>query len=90
MYHHPAVKECCAIGVPHETKGEEVKAFVVLKPDWIGKITEQELVEWAKSQMAAYKYPRIIEYRDSLPKGATGKVARKDLKEEELQKQAKR
>jgi acyl-CoA synthetase (AMP-forming)/AMP-acid ligase II len=88
MYAHPAIMECCAIGVPHETKGEEVKLFVVLKPEYKGKITEQELIDWAKGQMAHYKYPRHIEFRDSLPKGNTGKVLRKELKEEEALKWA--
>jgi len=88
MYAHPAIMECCAIGVPHETKGEEVKLFVVLKPEYKGKITEQELIDWAKGQMAHYKYPRHIEFRDSLPKGNTGKVQRKDLVEEERRKRA--
>jgi acyl-coenzyme A synthetase/AMP-(fatty) acid ligase len=74
--------------VPHETKGEEVKMFVVLKPDFVGKVTEQELIDWAKGQMAPYKYPRIIEFRAELPKGNTGKVQRKDLKEEEAAKRA--
>lgn len=89
MYAHPAVMECCVIGVPHETKGEEVKAFIVLKPDWKGKLPEEELIEWAKGQMAPYKYPRTIEYRDSLPKGNTGKIMRKDLKEEEAARRTK-
>jgi acyl-CoA synthetase (AMP-forming)/AMP-acid ligase II len=88
MYQHPSILECCAIGVPHETKGEEVKMFVVLKPDYEGKITEQELIDWARGQMAPYKYPRIIEFRDSLPKGSSGKVQRKDLVEEEKAKRA--
>ncbi len=86
MYAHPAVMECCAIGIPHETKGEEVKLFVVLKADYVGKVTEQEMIDWAKEQMAPYKYPRTIEFRTSLPKGATGKVQRKDLVEEEKAK----
>jgi acyl-CoA synthetase (AMP-forming)/AMP-acid ligase II len=88
MYAHPAIMECCAIGVPHETKGEEVKLFVVLKPDFAGKVTEEELIDWAKGQMANYKYPRHIEFRASLPKGNTGKVMRKDLVEEENAKRA--
>ena len=88
MYDHPAILECCAIGVPHETKGEEVKLFVVLKPDYVGKVTAEEIVEWAKGQMAPYKYPRIIEFHDSLPKGSSGKVQRKDLKEEETARRA--
>lgn len=88
MYTHPAILECCIIGVPHEVKGEEVKAFIVLKPDWKDKITEKELIEWAKGQMAPYKYPRTIEFRDSLPKGNTGKIMRKVLKEEEAAKRS--
>jgi acyl-CoA synthetase (AMP-forming)/AMP-acid ligase II len=83
LYAHPAIMECCVIGIPHETKGEEVKAFVVLKQDFVDKITEEEIIDWAKGQMAPYKYPRVIEFRTSLPKGATGKVMRKDLKAEE-------
>jgi acyl-CoA synthetase (AMP-forming)/AMP-acid ligase II len=54
----------------------------------VGKITEAELIEWSKGQMAHYKYPRHIEFRDSLPKGNTGKVLRKDLKEEEAARRA--
>jgi len=88
MYAHPAIMECCAIGVPHETKGEEIKMFVVLNPDYVGKVTEQELIDWAKGQMVQYKCPRIIEFRNSLPKGNTGKVQRKDLVEEEKVKRA--
>ncbi len=86
MFAHPAIMDCCAIGIPHETKGEEVKAFVVLKPDYAGKISEEEIIEWAKGQMAHYKYPRTIEFRSSLPKGNTGKVERKVLVAEEKDK----
>lgn len=86
MFAHPAIMDCCAVGVPHPTKGEEVKAFVVLKPDWEGKVTEVELVEWGKGQMAHYKYPRTIEFRTALPKGPTGKVERKVLVAEEKAK----
>jgi acyl-CoA synthetase (AMP-forming)/AMP-acid ligase II len=88
LYAHPAIMECCVIGIPHETKGEEIKVFVVLKPDYVGKVTEQELIDWASGQMAFYKYPRIIEFRTSLPKGNTGKILRKDLKEEEAARRA--
>lgn len=88
LYENPAIMECCVIGVPHESKGEEVKAFVVLKPDYVGKVTEAELIEWAKGQMAPYKYPRSIMFKDSLPKGPTGKVARREIKEEEAARRA--
>lgn len=88
MYGHPAIMECCVIGVPHESKGEEVKAFVVLKPDYQGKISEEELVEWARGQMAPYKYPRHIEFKPTLPKLPTGKINRREIKEEEAAKRA--
>jgi acyl-CoA synthetase (AMP-forming)/AMP-acid ligase II len=83
LYQHPAILECCIIGVPHDYRGEDIKAFVVLKPDWVGKITEEELIAWAREQMSVYKYPRIIEFRDELPKSGTGKIMRRILKEEQ-------
>lgn len=86
LYRHPAVSECCVIGIPHEYKGEEIKAYVVLRPEYQGQVTEQELIDWAKEQMSAYKYPRMIEFRDSLPKSATNKILRKVLKAEEAER----
>lgn len=83
LYHHQAISECCVIGVPHDYKGEEVKAFVVLKPEYTDQITEEELIAWAKEQMSVYKYPKMVEFRSALPKGGTGKILRKVLKEEE-------
>jgi len=88
LYHHPAIGECVVIGVPHEYRGEDVKAFVVLKTEWVGKITEEGLVEWARGEMSVYKYPRTIEFRDTLPKSGTGKIMRKILKAEEAEKVA--
>ncbi|MGI6549426.1 MAG: AMP-binding protein [Syntrophomonadales bacterium] len=88
LYNHPAISECCVIGVPHDYRGEDIKAFVILKPEWQGKITEKELIEWAREQMSVYKYPRTIEFRDELPKSGTGKIMRKILKAEEAEKGA--
>jgi acyl-CoA synthetase (AMP-forming)/AMP-acid ligase II len=82
LYQHPAVKEACVIGVPHPYRGEDVKAFVVLKDGM--SVTEQEIVAWAKQQMADYKYPRIIEFRSELPKTGSGKILRRKLVEEEI------
>ncbi len=83
LYRHPAIKEVCVIGVPDSRVVEEVKAFVVLKPEYEGKVTEQEIISWAKEQMAAYKYPRIIEFVRELPKSGAGKILWRVLQEKE-------
>ncbi|MPZ96880.1 MAG: AMP-binding protein [Propionibacteriales bacterium] len=74
---HQAVSLAAVLGVPHESHGEEVKAFVIKAEG--AEITEDELVGWAKDQMAAYKYPRIVEFRDTLPMTATGKILKREL-----------
>jgi long-chain acyl-CoA synthetase len=74
---HPDVSLAAVVGVPHESHGEEVKAFVILRDG--ATVTEQELVSWAKQQMAGYKYPRMVEFRDELPMTATGKILKRDL-----------
>ncbi|MDA0566544.1 long-chain fatty acid--CoA ligase [Streptomonospora sp. S1-112] len=75
---HEAVSLAAVVGVPHETHGEEVKAFVVREPG--AAVTEEELVAWCREAMAAYKYPRIVEFRDELPMNATGKILKRELR----------
>lgn len=82
MKEHEAILQVAAVGVPDTVRGESVKAFIVLKPEYKGKITESAIIEWAKQKMAAYKYPRKVEFRDSLPATSSGKVLRRLLKEE--------
>ncbi|WP_378784657.1 long-chain fatty acid--CoA ligase [Nonomuraea fastidiosa] len=75
---HPDVSLAAVVGVPHESHGEEIKAYVIRNPG--ATITEDELIAWCKENMAAYKYPRIIEFRDSLPMTATGKILKRELR----------
>jgi long-chain acyl-CoA synthetase len=74
---HPAVSLAAVIGVPHDSHGEEIKAFVIL--DEGATVTPEELVAWGKEQMAAYKYPRLVEIVPDLPMTATGKILKREL-----------
>ena len=75
---HPQVSLAAVIGVPDESHGEEIKA-VVIRTDG-ATVTEDELIAWGKEQMAAYKYPRIVEFVDALPMTATGKILKRELR----------
>jgi fatty-acyl-CoA synthase len=83
MYRHPAIQESCVISSPHERRGETVKVCVVLVAAERGKISEQDIIDWCKDQMAAYKVPRIVEFREELPRSPTGKVMWRALQEQE-------
>jgi long-chain acyl-CoA synthetase len=78
MLTHPAVSLVAVIGIPDDRLGEEVKAFVVKKPGI--DITEDALRAWCQEQFAAYKYPRLIEFRSELPTSATGKILKRELR----------
>ncbi len=88
LYEHPAVLEAAVIGVPDPYRGETVKAFIVLKPEYRGKVTADEIIQFCRERLAAYKVPRIVEFRDELPKSTVGKILRRVLREEELKKSA--
>ncbi|MDQ3507949.1 MAG: long-chain fatty acid--CoA ligase [Actinomycetota bacterium] len=79
LYTHPAVREAAVVGMPDEYRGETVKAFVALKDG--SSATEEELVAHCKENMAAYKYPRSIAFLDEVPKTATGKFLRRELRD---------
>lgn len=81
LYEHPAVAECAVVGTPDERKGETVKAFVVLRPSHKpSKALEEELRKHCLEEIAAYKHPREIEFVDTLPKTASGKIQKYRLK----------
>lgn len=86
LYQHPAVQQACVVGIPDERRGETVKAFIILNKDFEGKIDAEEIVNWSKERMAAYKYPRHVEFRESLPMTSSGKLLWRKLQEEEKQK----
>ncbi len=88
LYEHPAILEVGVVGVPDPTIGETIKAFIVLKKEFRDKITEVEIIEWAKEKLAGYKYPRKVEFLNSLPRTPVGKVFRRKLREMEVKKNA--
>jgi long-chain acyl-CoA synthetase len=84
LYQHPEVVEAVAVGVPDEYRGETVKAFVVKKQG--GSVTEQDIISYCKESLAPYKVPKVLEFRDELPKSAVGKLLRRVLADEEREK----
>jgi long-chain acyl-CoA synthetase len=78
LYQHPAVREASVVGVPDEYRGETVKAFVSLVPD--ATVSAEELIAFCRDRMAAYKYPRSVVILDELPKNASGKLLRRELR----------
>jgi len=87
FYENSKIQEACAIGIPHATRGESIKVFVVLKE---GKTaTQEELIEYCTDKLAKYKLPTEIEFRDELPKTNVGKILKKELRAEEMAKREK-
>ncbi len=81
IYAHPAVSECAVIGVPDELYGETVRAVVVVGENF--KLSEAELIEHCRTRLAAYKVPASVAFLGSLPKGPTGKILKRELREQE-------
>jgi fatty-acyl-CoA synthase len=83
MYQHPAVQEACVIASRDSRRGETVKVIVVLKAEWRGRLDAEQLIDWCRQHMAAYKIPRIVEFADELPKSAAGKILWRELQARE-------
>jgi long-chain acyl-CoA synthetase len=80
IYLHSSVREVAVVGVPDSYRGETVKAFVALKEEFEGKVTAEEIINLCREKLAAYKYPRQVEFVKEVPKTATGKFLRRALR----------
>lgn len=80
IYQHPAIKEAVVVGVPEAYRGETVKAVVVLKEGQ--QVSADELISFCREKLAAFKVPRIVEFRSELPKTSVGKILRRKIREE--------
>jgi long-chain acyl-CoA synthetase len=82
LFQHPQIKAAGVVGVPDPKVGNVIKAYVVLESEARGKVSEEEIVEFCRKNLAHYKVPQIVEFRGELPKTDVGKVSRRELREE--------
>ncbi|MGJ9457833.1 long-chain-fatty-acid--CoA ligase [Oceanobacillus sp. CF4.6] len=82
LYKHPAIQQACVVSAPDPKRGETVKAYVILEDNSKGKVSEEDIIEWSKDQMAAYKRPRIVQIRETFPTTASGKILWRQLQKE--------
>ena len=88
LFEHPKIAEAAVFGIPDEQRGETVMAVVVLKEG--EKVSPEEIIEYTKDKLAYYKRPQFVEFREDLPKSMVGKVLRRVLQEEQLEKMGKK
>jgi len=88
LYEHPGVELAAAIAVPDQERpgSDRVKAIIKLKPEYVGKVTEAEIIALCKEKLAPYAVPKYVEFRDELPLSAVGKILKRQLRDEELKK----
>ena len=84
MFRHPAIQEACIIATRDAYRGESVKAVVVLRQSHQGQVSEQDIIDWCRENMAVYKMPRAVSFVDALPKSGSGKVMWRALQEAEM------
>lgn len=84
LYRHTAVEEVAVIGVPDPYRGENIKALIVLKPEYKNIVKEEEIIAWCRDKMAAYKCPRLVEFIEELPKTISGKVLKRVLRDRKM------
>ena len=81
MCRHPAIQEACVIAIQDSYRGQSVKAVVVLRASHRGQVSEQDIIDWCRDNMAVYKVPRVVQFVDALPKSGSGKVMWRALQE---------
>lgn len=81
LYSHPKIKDAVSVGVPHKTRGEILKVYIVLKPG--ETMTKNDVIAFCRSKLANYKVPKQVEFRDELPKSMVGKILRRAIRSEE-------
>ncbi|HUY00552.1 MAG TPA: long-chain fatty acid--CoA ligase [Candidatus Deferrimicrobium sp.] len=81
LFQHEAILDCAVVGFKDPEVGENIKAYIVLKPEFRKKLTEQQLINWARENMASYKYPRQVEFITEIPKSTIGKTLHRILRE---------
>lgn len=88
LFQHPAIEGAVTIGIPDPERpgSERIKAFIRLREDFKGKVSEQEIIDYCREKMAAYAVPKFIEFRDDLPLTVTEKIFKRALREEEIKK----
>ena len=88
LFRHPAVEGAVTIGLPDPERpgSERIKAFIRLRPDSKGKITEQDIIDYCHKNMAPYAVPKFVEFRDDIPMTVTEKIFKRALREEEMKK----
>lgn len=81
LYNYEAIEECGVIGIIDDEGKENIKAYVTLKKDYLGKVTEQDIIDWAKENMGFDKYPRFVKFIEEIPKTVVGKVLHRELRD---------
>ena len=89
LLQHEAVEKAAVIGLPDAKKGEVIKAYIVPRAAFKGKVSAEDIISWAKQRISSYKVPSSVDFRDDLPMSMTGKVLRRILLEEETNKAGK-
>ncbi len=78
---HPSILEVGVVSAPDPSIGETIKAYIVIRPEYQGKVSEEDIIKWSKERMAPYKYPRKVKFVNILPRTSVGKIFRRKLRE---------